>query len=188
PRRHPLHEPLGQEQIEDEHRQRRDHEPGGQHADVLVLVGDEELDGQRQRADLLLGDEDDRIEELVPEVDEVQDHRGGHRGQRHREHDAAERRPVAAAIDARGFFQLGGDLGEERAQQVDRQRELGDDVDEREASEGVEEPVLHQDLEERQQHDLRREQDRQEKQQEERLAAAGGGTAGGRGGDAQAGE
>src|SRR5437763_14533587 len=44
-RGHPLHEPLRQEQVEHEHRQRGDHEARGQHADVLVLVGHQKLDG-----------------------------------------------------------------------------------------------------------------------------------------------
>src|SRR5436309_9977400 len=155
--RHALHEPLGEKQIEDQHGQGGDHQAGGEHADVLVLVAHEELDGQRQRANLLARDEDHRVEKLVPEVDEVQDDGGGHRRQRHREHHAPEHGPVAAAVDASGLLELGGDLGEERAQQVDRQRQLGGDVEEDQTGEGVEDTVLHEYLIEREYNDLWRE-------------------------------
>src|SRR5438046_10568301 len=82
-RGHVVHEPLREEQVQDEHGQGGDHESRREHADVLVLIGHEELDGEGQGADLLLGDEDDRVEELVPEVDEVEDHGGGHGGEGH---------------------------------------------------------------------------------------------------------
>src|SRR5919109_2912557 len=98
---HAFHEPLRQEEIEDQHGQGGDHQARGQHADILVLIAYEELDGQRQRPDLLARDEDHRVEELVPEVDEVQDDGGGHGRQGHREHHPPEHRPVAAAVDAR---------------------------------------------------------------------------------------
>jgi hypothetical protein len=40
---------------------------------------------------------------------------------------------VVATVDAGGLLELGGDLGEERAQQVDGQGQLGDHVDQGEA-------------------------------------------------------
>src|SRR5262245_33851808 len=74
--RHALDDPLGEEDVDHDHGDDRDHHASRDHAHVHELVPHELLEAQREGAPRVVGDEDDREEELVPEQDQVQDDRG----------------------------------------------------------------------------------------------------------------
>ena len=75
---------------------------------------------------------------------------------------APEDLPVRIAVHARGVEQVRGDARKEALEDVDRQRQLDRHIDQRQADLGVVEPVLHEDLEERDDGDLRGKDDGRE--------------------------
>ena len=102
-----------------------------------MLVAHEVQDAERQRALRVVGDQHDGVEELVPEQDEVEDHRGRDRRQRDRQADAPEDLPLGIAVHPRGVEQIGRDAREEALEDVDGERQLDRDVDERSSPDPV---------------------------------------------------
>src|SRR5262249_27981646 len=88
--------------------------PGGVAGARLV-----ELEGQGEGELVLVGEEDEGREEVVPDVDEVEESDDGERGAREGEDDAPEDAPMRAAVDAGGFVEVAGDAQEKLAQQED---------------------------------------------------------------------
>src|SRR5216683_7487357 len=73
----PLHHPTVDEDVEGDHRDRGDHRGGHELAPVEDVTVDEQVEADRHRDGLLVLDEDQRIQELVPREGEGEDG-GGH--------------------------------------------------------------------------------------------------------------
>jgi hypothetical protein len=98
-------------------------------------------------------------EKLIPEVDEVQDDRRRDRRHTDRECQPPEDVQIGAAVDLRCIKEILRELREESLEEVHRQRELDRDVDQGQTRSGIEQAVLDENLEQRDDDYLRREND-----------------------------
>src|SRR5262245_4884871 len=157
--RHSLDDLFGEEGVDDDDRNDGDHYPGGDHPDINELVSHELLQAQRQGALGVVGDQDHREEELVPEQDQIENDGRDDRGHADGHGDAPEDLQLRVAVHSRGVEEVLRQAGEEALQDVDRQGQLRADVDQDQAAQRVVETIADQQLEERNDHDLRRQDD-----------------------------
>src|ERR1700730_17134385 len=102
----PLHHPPMDEDVEGDHRDRGDHRGSHELAPVEDVTVDEQVEADRHRDGLLVLDEDQRIQELVPRERERKDG-GGHQprsGQR--QEGRPERGAPARPVDEGRLLQL----------------------------------------------------------------------------------
>jgi len=113
-------------------------------------------DAKRQGALLIVRQKHDRVEELIPQDDEIE-RDGGEKG-RHtdRQGDAPEDLEIRISVEPCRIEEVLRDLREEALENIDRHREMAGDVDDDEAGQRVVEPVIKKDLEQRKDQQLRR--------------------------------
>src|SRR6185437_1200788 len=109
---------LDEEGIDQRHRDRAEQRAGHQRAPEEDVAADE-LGGDADRHGLLLGrgEEDERVDELVPRQGEGEDAGRQDAGHGDREDDVDHRLPARRAVDARAFLELLGDRLEVSHQQ-----------------------------------------------------------------------
>src|SRR5690606_26338499 len=117
----------GEEEAEDrtegDQRHREQRAPGG-----LALRVDEQPQGERDRGEVRVGQEDELAVEVVPRPDEREDGGGGQRRQRQRHDDPPEDAPVVAAVDAGGLVQLPRQDADELHHEEDEERVGGEEL------------------------------------------------------------
>src|SRR4029079_5782777 len=98
---------LDEKRIGDSNRYRSKQGPSHQRSPVEYIAADQlRCDADRHSLLLRRGQEDERIDELVPRQRESEDAGGEDAWNRHRDDDVEHRLPARGAVDARAFLEL----------------------------------------------------------------------------------
>ena len=125
----PVDEEALADDVEREHRERRDQRARHHEGLVRLEAPLEERQPGGQRARVVVLQEDQRDQQLVPDPDGVDHHHRDDRGRRERDDDAHEHAQRARTVDPGRLLEAARNGGEEVHEQVDRERDEQPGVD-----------------------------------------------------------